>query len=390
MNNKTIQVSKVLPVMLSFIVMGFVDIVGVSAGYVKQDFNLSNTLAQLIPSMAFIWFFLLSVPTGILQDRYGKRFIINVGMGVTGLGMLLPLVSYSFPVMLAAFVLLGIGNTIVQVAANPLLQDVVPGPRFASFMSFSQFIKAICSLLGPILATYFASRYGNWKLVFTVYAVTSFLAVLWMYFTPIAESRPERKPATFASCFRLLKSPFILLMVVGIFFVVGCDVGMNTNIAYYLETGFGLSLEEASLGISLYFTALMIGRFSGAIILNWIRAGRFLILTTLIAIIGLVGMIMAPDALVARIFIFITGLGSANLFPLIFTISLEKMPDRANEISGLMIMAVAGGAVLPLVVGAVSESAGLTASLLVLVAAMGYILLAGFLANRSGKRYTES
>ncbi|HRY33612.1 MAG TPA: MFS transporter [Bacteroidales bacterium] len=375
--------SKVLPVMLSFIVMGFVDIVGVSAGYVKQDFNLSNTLAQLIPSMAFIWFFLLSVPTGILQDRYGKRFIINVGMGVTGLGMLLPLVSYSFPVMLATFVLLGIGNTIVQVAANPLLQDVVPGSRFASFMSFSQFIKAICSLLGPILATFFASRYGDWKLVLTVYAVTSFLAVLWMYFTPIAEAKPERKPATFASCFRLLKSPFILLMVVGIFFVVGCDVGMNTNIAYYLKTAFGLSLEDASLGISVYFTALMIGRFSGAVILNWIRPGRFLILTTLIAIIGLIGMILAPDALLARVFIFITGLGSANLFPLIFTISLEKMPDRANEVSGLMIMAVAGGAVLPLVVGAVSESAGLTASLMVLVAAMGYILVAGFLAMRS-------
>ena len=383
MSNKTIQVSKVLPVMLSFIVMGFVDIVGVSAGYVKQDFNLSNTLAQLIPSMAFIWFFLLSVPTGILQDRYGKRFIINVGMGVTGLGMLLPLVSYSFPVMLATFVLLGIGNTIVQVAANPLLQDVVPGPRFASFMSFSQFIKAICSLLGPILATFFASRYGDWKLVLTVYAITSFLAVLWMYFTPIAEAKPERKPATFASCFRLLKSPFILLMVVGIFFVVGCDVGMNTNIAYYLKTAFGLSLEDASLGISVYFTALMIGRFSGAVILNWIRPGRFLILTTLIAIIGLIGMILAPDALLARVFIFITGLGSANLFPLIFTISLEKMPDRANEVSGLMIMAVAGGAVLPLVVGAVSESAGLTASLMVLVAAMGYILVAGFLAMRS-------
>jgi fucose permease len=284
--------------------------------------------------------------------------------------------------MLTAFVLLGIGNTIVQVAANPLLHNVVPDNKFGSFMSLSQFIKAICSLLGPILATWFASAYGNWRIVFTVYALTSFLAVLWLYLTPITESKGDHKPATFASCFKLLGNPFILLMVLGIFLIVGSDVGMNTNTANYLKSTFDISLEQASLGISLYFTALMIGRFSGAVILNWISARPFLIITSIMALAGIVMMIFAPTLLVAQLAIFITGLGSANLFPLVFTIAVNKMPERVNEISGLMIMAVAGGAAIPPVMGYISQNFGAVASLFVLLACIAYVFLSTLLVGK--------
>lgn len=377
MSTKTLKIGYALPVFMSFIVMGFIDVVGVATGYIKKDYGLSDNVAQLIPSLAFLWFFLLSVPTGILQDKYGKRNVLNIGMAITGLGMIVPFIQYSFPVMMLAIVLLGIGNTIVQVSANPLLQDVVPAAKLASYMSLSQFIKAICSLLGPVIATFMAIRMGDWKLVFLVYAVTSFLAVVWLWFTRIEESKPDRKPATFKSCLGLLANPFIVMMVVAIFLIVGADVGMNTNIANYLQRTFDLSLEDASLGISIYFTALMIGRFLGAVILNWIPARRFLVITVLLALAAFIGMIVAPDVWVARVCIFLAGLGAANTFPLIFSITLDKMPDRSNEISGLMIMAVAGGAAIPPVMGMISASAGAVASLFVLVACMGYVLLAG-------------
>ena len=365
---------------MSFIVMGFVDIVGVATGFIKKDFGLTDDLAQLIPSMALFWFFLLSVPSGILQDKFGKRRMLNIGMILTGFGMVIPFIHYSFPVMLAAFIVLGIGNTIVQVSANPLLHDVSPREKYSSYMSLSQFIKAIVSLLGPVITTMMATMFGNWKLVFAVYALTSVLAVTWLYITQIEETKSSHGAATFKSCFSLLKNKFIAVMVLGIFMLVGSDVGMNSNIANFLQNQFGLTLERASLGISLYFTALMIGRFSGAVILNWISSRRFLLLTAIVSLISLIGMLLAQSVLMVQIAIFMVGLGSANLFPLIFSIALEKMPDRANEISGLMIMAVSGGAFLPPLMGMVSTNLGVKASFLVLVMAMVYLVSAGVYA----------
>ena len=373
---KKLNLNKILPVLMATMVMGFADIVGVATGYIKNDFGLSDDLAQLIPFMALVWFFFLAVPTGILQDKYGKKTILNIGMGLIGFGMIVPFFHYSFPLMLTAMVFMGIGNTIVQVSANPLLMNVVPKEKFSSFMSLSQFIKAFSSLLGPILATFAALKFGNWKLVFAVYAVTSFLSVLWLYFTKIEESKSNEKPATFKSCFRLLNNKLVIFMVLGIFFLVGADVGMNTNIANYLQFSFNLSLEQASLGISIYFAALMIGRFSGAIILNWLSARKFLLATTIVALISMLAMIFAPTPLIAKIAIFMAGLGSGNLFPLIFSITLDKMPDRANEVSGLMIMAVSGGAIVPPIMGVLSTNVGMMASLMVLVVCMVYILWA--------------
>ena len=367
---------------MSFLVMGFVDIVGVATGYIKQDFALTDDLAQLIPSMALFWFFVLSVPSGIMQDKYGKKRMLNIGMLLTGLGMTLPFIHYSFPMMLAAFIVLGIGNTIVQVSANPLLHDVSPKAKYSSYMSLSQFIKAIVSLLGPIITTMMATMFGNWKLVFAVYAITSILAVVWLYLTQIEESTSTHGAATFKSCFSLLKNRFIVVMVLGIFMLVGCDVGMNSNIANFLQNQFGLTLERASLGISLYFTALMIGRFSGAVILNWISARRFLLITAIVAFISLVSMLLVKSVLVVQIAIFMVGLGSANLFPLIFSIAIEKMPDRSNEVSGLMIMAVSGGAFLPPLMGLVSTNVGVKASFLVLVLAMIYLVSAGIYSQK--------
>ena len=253
-------------------------------------------------------------------------------MLLSGLAMLLPFIDYSFTIMLVAFVFLGIGNTIVQVSANPLLLDVTPSEKFSSFMSLTQFMKAIVSLLGPIIATFVATQFGDWRFVFAVYAFTSLIAVLWLYFTKIEESGTDKTPATFKSCFLLLKNPFILMMVMGIFLTVGADVGMNSNIQNYLMSVFGLDIEKASLGISLYFTALMISRFLGAILLNWIKPQLFLIITATIALLSVLLMVFAPSPTIGFIAIFMIGLGAGNLFPLLFSIAVNKMPERSNEI----------------------------------------------------------
>ncbi len=383
MTTKQTSWSKLLPAFFSFIVMGFVDIIGVATGYIKLDFELTNFIAQFLPMMVLLWFFILSVPAGILQDKYGKRNMLMVGMVIQAVGLGLPFVNYSFAMMFASFILLGIGNTIIQVSANPLLQDVSPAEKLASFLSTSQFVKAIISFSGPLIAAFMASHFGNWKLVLAVYGITSLLGALWLLVTPIQESKPDRKPASFSSCFGLLKNPFIAFMALSIFLIVGVEVATNTNISNILISKYGITMEEAAWGISAFFAGETVSRLIGAIVLNWIKPRVFLLLTALTSLVGVVGVFVSPVFSVALVSIFIIGFGAGNMFPIIFSLSLEKMPDRANEISGLLIMAVSGGAVIPLVVGGVSTAVSPLASVLVLGACLLYILWVSFYVRKN-------
>lgn len=374
MTTQKAQWNKLFPVFLSFIVMGFTDIIGVAVGYIKQDFQVTDFIAQFLPMMVLLWFFVLSVPVGILQDKIGKRNMLNIGMATQAFGLALPFVHYSFGMMFASFIFLGIGNTIIQVSANPLLQDVSPSVKLASYLSASQFVKAIISFAGPLIATFFAIRYGDWRLVLAAYGITSILATVWLAATPINESKPDREPATFVSSFGLLKNRFVAIMALSIFLIVGAEVAINTNITTILIAKYGLSLEKAAIGISLFFAGETIARLSGAIALNWIKPRPFLLLVALVSLAGVFGVFIAPTYILSLSAIFIIGLGAGNMFPIVFSLALEKMPDRANEISGLLIMAVSGGAFIPLVVGFVSSVASPLTSLSVIGLCMLYIL----------------
>ena len=382
MTSQKINISKIFPVFLTFIVTGFVDIVGVSTGYVQKDFELSDTLAQFIPFMVFIWFFVFSIPVGVLQDKIGKKRMMNIGLLVTLVGLLIPFIYYSFVSVLIAFIGIGIGNTIIQVAANPLLQEVVSKKKLSSFLSLSQFVKAITSLLGPIVATFAALKYGDWKWVLIVYAVVTLLSILWLSSIKIEEKIKSEIPASFSSCMKLLTNKFVLAMVIAIFFIVGADVGMNSNIQSFLMKLHGFSLEKASYGISIYFTALMVSRFVGAILLQFLKPIFFLVSTTILALAGILLIIFSTTGIMAQVAIFIVGLGAGNLFPLIFSIAINGMPSRSNEISGLLVMAIVGGALVPPLMGVVSTSTGIIGSLIILALCFIFLLFIPFVKSK--------
>ena len=367
-----------IPVIFSFFVMGFVDLVGVSTGYVKNDFNLSDKVAQLIPFMVFIWFALVSIPTGIFQDRYNKKLTVNIGMILTAIGLFIPFIYYTLPTSLLGFALLGIGNTILQVSANPLLIDISSADTKAANLSLSQLVKAIASMLGPVITAGLALYLGNWRLVFPIFAVISVLSAIWLNSIKIDESKPEKEPATFKSSFKLLKNKYILITVLAIFFMVGFDVAMNTNIATFLVSKFSLSLEAASMGIVIYFASLMAGRFIGAILLRKLDIKLFMVISTLIAILGLLGILVSEDLLLTQILIFISGLGFANVFPIMFALIVEKKPVYANELSSLIILAVSGGAIIPPIIGLLVDMFGIMASIFVLIFCMLYIAYASY------------
>jgi fucose permease len=364
---------KTLPVFMAFYVMGFGDIVGVATSYAKLEFGLSNTLTQILTMLAFVWFALLSIPVGVFQDKKGKKFTVNLGIIFIALGMLTPIVAYNYYGMLTSFTLLGIGNTIIQVSANPLMRDVSPENKLSRNLTLSQFVKAIAGMLGPFIAAFCAVRFGNWTLVYWVYLLICIITMLWLKSTRIPETGNEGR-ATVMSALKLLGDRKVALLVLGTFLMVGFDVGMNTNIVNYLRESFQASQEEGSVGISIYFAALMVGRFMSAIILNRMKSHKMLLYCAVLSVASFALLYFMPGLLAGQVVIFCTGLFTAAIFPLLFSAGLQYMPERANELSGLMIMSVCGGGVIPPVIGVINDFSGLMTALLLLGLCLGYVI----------------
>ena len=141
-----------IPVMFCFFVMGFSDLVGIASNYVKADFSLNDATANLLPSMVFFWFLIFGIPTGMLMNKIGRKKTVMLSLALTVVALLLPLLGYSFGIMLVAFSLLGIGNAILQTSLNPLVASVTGNRHLSSTLTFGQFLKAIASFIGPILA----------------------------------------------------------------------------------------------------------------------------------------------------------------------------------------------------------------------------------------------
>jgi fucose permease len=326
--------------------------------------------------MVFLWFAVFSVPTGLMMNKLGRKQTVIVSMVFTFIAMLIPFIAYNFVMVLIAFAFLGIGNTILQVSLNPLLTNVVRGDRLTSSLTLGQFIKAIASFLGPIIAGVAAGSLGNWRYIFPVFAFVTLISSLWLMFTPISEEQAKGTTSSFMSCFCLLKDKTILMLFLGILFVVGVDVGLNTSIPKFLMERCQISLDKAVLGTSLYFVARTAGAFFGAIFLIKLSARKFFIVSMVVAILAMVLMLKLTSLWSILVMVFVLGFSVANVFSIIFSAALQRMPERANEISGLMIMGVAGGAIFPVLMGLASDSTGSqVGGLLVLFVALGYLLI---------------
>lgn len=378
-----------LPALLSgFFIMGFVDVVGIATNYAKQDFQLSDTVANLLPMMVFLWFALCSIPSGILMSRLGRRNTVLLSMAITIVAMLLPLVAYGYAVLLGAFALLGIGNTILQVSLNPMVARVVPSGRLASVLTLGQFVKAVSSFLGPVIAAAAAARFGDWSLIFVVYAAATLLSALWLLVS-VGPDRPDAaRCATFASTLALFADRRVRWLFVGILAVVGIDVGLNTAIPKLLMERAGLPLGEAGLGTSLYFASRTAGAFVGAFLLARIARERFLLVSLLMALAAFVALLLAGSLWTLAVSVVLVGLCCANVFSILFSYALEHRSEQADEVSALMIMGISGGVLVMPFMGMLADRFGQRVGMLPLLLCLLYLLWiarseAGYGRNRA-------
>lgn len=378
MTSHHLKYAKLVPIMLCFFAMGFVDLVGIASNYVKADLNLTDSEANIFPSLVFFWFLIFSVPTGILMNKIGRKKTVMLSLVVTFVSLLIPVFGDNYGVMLCSFSLLGIGNALMQTSLNPLLSNIISGDKLASSLTFGQFVKAIASFLAPYIAMWGATQamptFGlGWRVLFPVYMVIAVIAVLWLGATPIEEEKPD-KASGFVSCLKLLGSPFILLCFLGIMCHVGIDVGTNTTAPKILMERLGMTLDEAGFATSLYFIFRTLGCFSGAIILQKVSARSFFVVSVICMLLAMAGLFVSDAEAVIYTAIALIGFGNSNIFSIIFSQALLAVPEKKNEISGLMIMGLFGGTVFPLFMGFASDAMGQDGAVAVMTVGVIYLL----------------
>ena len=386
MESKPSNLSKLLPIMFSFFAMGFVDMVGTATNYVKADFALSDTMANFLPSMVFLWFFFLSVPTGLLMNRIGKRKTVLLSLVVTALALVLPLCAYSYPVLLISFCLLGIGNTLMQVSLNPLITCIVSGEKLASTLTFGQFIKAIASFIAPLIASWASVKFGNWLLLYPVFLVFAIVATVYLGVTKIEEEIPKDKSSGFIQCLKLLGDGSVLLLFLAIVAHVGIDVGVNTCAPKIIMERLALPLEKAGIATSIYFLFRTLGCFSGSFILAKVPLKKFFAISVACMVLSMIGLFVCRSLIGLYVAIALVGFGNSNIFSMVFSKALLYLPEKNNEMSGLMIMGLIGGTIFPLLMGVLSDAMGTQAgSVIVISIGVAYLV---YLATQFLKKKT--
>lgn len=379
MDNNKSNLLRLVPVMLCFFAMGFVDLVGIASNYVKADLGLDDAVANVLPSMVFFWFLIFSVPTGMLMNRIGRKRTVLLSLVVTVVSLAVPLAADGFPAMLVSFSLLGIGNALMQTSLNPLISTVIGGGNLASTLTFGQFIKAIASFLAPYLAMWGATAaipsfgYG-WKALFVIYFAVGLLSAVLLFATPIDEERREGRASGFADCLRLLGRPVVALSFLGIVCHVGVDVGTNTTAPKLLIERLGMTLNEAAFATSLYFIFRTVGCLTGSFFLRVMSNRAFFAASVAMMAAGMAGMFLGHTSAVLYAAIALVGYGNSNVFSIVYSQALLSVPDKQNEVSGLMIMGLFGGTLFPLAMGFASDAMGQAGAVGVMAVGVAYLL----------------
>ena len=404
MNRKTV----LMPMLAGFFVMGFGDIIGTVMNQVKAECAANaDTISWLMPIFAYVWFMVISIPTGVMSGRIGRKNSVLVSLVVTVAAMAVPLFASAdrWYLYVVAFGLVGIGNTIIQAALPALMSNVVEPSQLASRISLGQFVKALCAALTPVFVYLTATALGNWKLLFPLYGVLTVGAAVWLWLSKIPDERqpyhsttqplnhpttippnhsttqPPNHNTTFSGCFAMLKEPYVAAMTVGILFSVGADVGFSVAIPEYLKNVYKVDVNVAGMGPTVYFVAKTVAAITGAVVFAKVSAAKCFpwCMGIGLAATAAIPFVSTPFAFLA--IVAFVALLTANSFGMCMGLAIGRFPDKANEISSLMVMAIVGGGIVSAVIGVVESSFGPVGIVATLGICIAYLFALGLFAS---------
>lgn len=385
---KKASLMQMVPVMLCFFAMGFVDLIGTASNYVKDHHHLTETEAGYLPMLVFFWFLIISVPTGLLMNKIGRKKTVLLSLIVTTLALVIPICGDGLAMFVVGFSFLGIGNAIMQTSLNPLVSNLISDDKLASTLTFGQFVKAIASFLAPIVMTWGAMEvfptFGlGWRGLFALYAIISFLTIAVLGGTPIKEEKPDKASGIWESV-KLLGFPFVFLCFIGIFCHVGIDVGVNTYAPKVIMERVQVPLEEATFATSLYFIFRTGGTFLGTFFLRYMSQKLFFLISVVMMIASMVILFSCHSLGALYVGIALVGFGNSNIFAVVFSQALNNRPKERNEVSGLMIMGLFGGAVFPVFMSYAADFwGGVAGAIAIMSVGVLYLLFYTFMIKKA-------
>ncbi|MFA6677809.1 MAG: MFS transporter [Bacteroidales bacterium] len=384
---KLSHINAVTAIMFCFFTMGIADMDSIATNYIKADMSLTDTMANIFPSMVLLCFLFFSIPTGILINKVGRKKTVLISLIITLLGLIPPIFGTNFFIMFTSFCLLGIGNVLMQVSVNLLVTNVIQGDNVSSTITLGQFIKTVASFSGPLItawgAIYFLGGLG-WKIIYPIFIVIDIITLLYLWSVQIKETTEDyTKNISISNFVKLLKDGFLLLCFFCIFSNVGIDVGLSVTAPKLLQEKLNIGLDEAGFSTSFYYLLRIVGCLSGTFILKRISNLSFFIISTLLIVMGMIGLFIFDTQLLLYISIGLIGYGNSNTFPIVYSEAIAQKKDKQNEISSLMIMALFGGAVFLLFMGIVSDAMGTQiGALIVMSAAVVYYIIYSYIFSK--------
>ena len=356
MTERRVDKRLLAPVLMGFFIMGFCDIVAPVTNIISGEFAESQQSAvSFLPSMVFLWFLLLSTPVAALMNRIGRKRTAMIGYAFTIAGLLVPYaagVGSALSWYFIGFGLLGIGNTAIQVAVNPLLATIVPEERMTSYLTVGQIFRNTALLLLAPIITGLVSLFGDWRLLLPIYAGLTLVGAVWLQVTAVAEPAQSSRAVGMAECFRLLRNRAVLLCTLGVACFIAADVGIGFVSVRLIDN------PSSILTTTGFYACRIVGTLIGAWVLVKVSDVKYLTwnMTGALALCAALLFVRNEAAIYAAVGVL--GFAMACVFATFYAVATKAVPENANEVAGLMIMAISAGAVSGPVCGAIVRAWG--------------------------------
>jgi MFS transporter, FHS family, L-fucose permease len=396
---------KVLLVFFIFSVIAFLtNILNPLIPDVKESFKLSNTMVGLLPFSFFIAYGVMSIPSGILVEKYGEKRMLLIPFMLAFAGAMIFVLVPSLPVYLISLFSIGAGMAMLQVTINPLLRVSGGEEHFAFNSVIAQLFFGGASYLGPYLYSYLVinlkdySGGGNilldslsgvvpanlhWISVYWIFAIVSLLMVVVIALIrfPKLEFNEDEKAGGWGSYLQLIKNKYVILYFIGIFAYVGTEQGIGNWISEFLSQYHGMNPQTTGAGAVAWFWGLLtIGCLLGLILLKLFDSRKILIGAAGLAVICLTTAILA-DGDVALIAFPLTGFFLSVMWSIIFSLALNSVAEHHGSFSGILCTGIIGGAIIPLIIGGLADIVGLRYGIMFLYVPLAYILSIGIWAK---------
>lgn len=391
-------------ILLTFFVISFLtNIIGPLVPEIIEDFDLSLTLVALLPFAFFIAYGVMSIPSGILVEKYTEKAVMITAFLIAFAGALIFALYANYLVAVFSLFLIGSGMAMLQVAINPLLREAGGEENFAFNSVLGQLLFGLASFLSPLVYSYLVLNLGSgeesgfllatlssvvpenlpWISLYWIFALVSLLMVIIIFVSrfPEVERKEDEKVGALDTHLQLLGNPMVLLFFLGIFCYVGTEQGVANWISEFLSKYHGYDPQTTGASTVSWFWGMMTaGTLLGLLLLKVMDSRKVLIGFTTAAILSFSLAIFGSGEMALYAFPMV-GFFAAVMWPVIFSLALNSVAEHHGSFSGILVTGIVGGAVVPLIVGSIGDALELQYGLIFLYLTFGYILSIGFWAK---------